>query len=156
MPPIDVVDRADSQPATRTALPDPGEQVPKLAWPTVALFLAGAVAFVASTVAYLVGAAPTWVPIVVNAVVTFTMFTVLHDAVHYAISSTRWVNGLVGRFAVLFVQPMISFPRSASFTLSTTGIRTTTRTIRIPSPPMGRCGSCRSAGQCSTSSTVAI
>lgn len=110
MPPIDVVDRADSQPATRTALPDPGEQVPKLAWPTVALFLAGAVAFVASTVAYLVGAAPTWVPIVVNAVVTFTMFTVLHDAVHYAISSTRWVNGLVGRFAVLFVQPMISFP----------------------------------------------
>lgn len=110
MSPIDVVDRADSQPTARTALPDPGEQVPKLAWPTVALFLAGAVAFVASTVGYLSGAAPSWVPIVVNAVVTFTMFTVVHDAVHYAISSTRWVNGLIGRLAVPFVQPLISFP----------------------------------------------
>ncbi|BBX87468.1 fatty acid desaturase [Mycolicibacterium aubagnense] len=110
MSPVEVVDRADSQTAARTALPDPGEQVPKLAWPTVALFLAGAVAFAASTVAYLVGAVPTWVPIVVNAVVSFTMFTVAHDAIHYAISSTRWVNGLVGRLAVPFVQPMISFP----------------------------------------------
>lgn len=110
MSPVEVVDRADSQTAARTALPDPGEQVPTLAWPTVALFLAGAVAFVASTAAYLAGAVPTWVPIVVNAVVSFTMFTVVHDAVHYAISSTRWVNGLVGRLAVPFVQPMISFP----------------------------------------------
>lgn len=110
MSPVEVVDRADSQTAARTALPDPGEQVPTLAWPTVALFLAGAVAFVASTAAYLVGSVPTWVPILVNAVVSFTMFTVVHDAVHYAISSTRWVNGLVGRLAVPFVQPMISFP----------------------------------------------
>lgn len=107
---VEVADRAESQPAARTALPDPGEQVPKLAWPTVALFLAGAAAFVTSTVAYLGGAAPMWVPIVVNAVVTFTMFTVVHDAVHYAISSTRWVNGLFGRLAVPFVQPLISFP----------------------------------------------
>ena len=110
MSPTDVEDRANSQSGARTALPDPGEQVPGLAWPTVALFLAGAVAFVASTVGYVSGAVPMWVPIAVNAVVTFTMFTVLHDAVHYAISSTRWVNGLVGRLAVLFVQPMISFP----------------------------------------------
>ena len=91
MSPVDVVERADSQPAARTALPDPGEQVPRLAWPTVALFLAGAAAFVGSTVGYVSGAVPMWVPIVVNAVVTFTMFTVVHDAVHYAISSTRWV-----------------------------------------------------------------
>ncbi|MGX9671750.1 fatty acid desaturase [Mycobacterium sp. HM-7] len=110
MSPVDVVDRTDSEAAARTALPDPGEQVPKLAWPTMALFLAGGVAFVASTAGYLVGAVPTWVPIVVNAVVSFTMFTVVHDAVHYAISSTRWVNGLVGRLAVPFVQPLISFP----------------------------------------------
>ena len=110
MSPVEVVDRADSQAGARQALPDPGEQVPKLAWPTVALFLAGAVAFVASTVGYISGAVPTWVPIVVNAVVTFTMFTVVHDAVHYAISSARWVNGLIGRLAVPFVQPLISFP----------------------------------------------
>ena len=110
MSPVDVVERADSQPAARTALPDPGEQVPRLAWPTVALFLAGAAAFVGSTVGYVSGAVPMWVPIVVNAVVTFTMFTVVHDAVHYAISSTRWVNALIGRLAVPFVQPLISFP----------------------------------------------
>ena len=50
---VEVADRAESQPAARTALPDPGEQVPKLAWPTVALFLAGALALVA--IAYAIG-----------------------------------------------------------------------------------------------------
>ncbi|MGB8402520.1 MAG: fatty acid desaturase [Mycobacterium sp.] len=110
MSPIDVADRTDSEAGARAALPDPGEQVPTLAWPTVALFLASAVAFALSTVAYLYGAVPTWVPIAVNAVVTFTMFTVVHDAVHYAISSARWVNGVIGRLAVVFVQPLISFP----------------------------------------------
>ena len=48
--------------------------------------------------------------IALNAVAIFVMFTVLHDAAHYSISSKRWVNGVFGRAAMLFVSPLISFP----------------------------------------------
>ena len=95
--------------ASQHALPDPGEQVPKLAWPTVGLFLASLTVFVVSTVAYIRGWVPAGVTIPINAAVTFTMFTVVHDSVHYAISSTRWVNGLVGRLAWLFVVPIFAW-----------------------------------------------
>jgi fatty acid desaturase/ferredoxin-NADP reductase len=110
VPTIDATDREISQPAGRHALPDPGEQVPKLAWPTVGLFLASLTVFVVSTVAYIRGWVPAGVTIPINAAVTFTMFTVVHDSVHYAISSTRWVNGLVGRLAWLLVVPIFAAP----------------------------------------------
>lgn len=97
----------------RHPLPDPGTGVPRLAVPTVALLLAGWVAFAASTAGYLQGWWPTWATIAVNAAVTFVMFTVSHDAIHYAVSSTRWVNGLVGRLAFILVVPVISFPTYA-------------------------------------------
>ncbi len=45
-----------------------------------------------------------------NAIAIFVMFTVLHDASHYSISSHRWVNGVFGRVAMLFVSPLLSFP----------------------------------------------
>lgn len=92
------------------ALPDPGEAVPKLALPTVGIFLAALTAFVVSTVGYVNGWMLFWVTIPVNATVTFVMFTVVHDASHYSISSTRWVNGLMGRLAWLFVGPVVAFP----------------------------------------------
>ncbi|CAM3206121.1 electron transfer flavoprotein [Mycobacterium intermedium] len=92
------------------ALPDPGEWVPKLALPTVGIYLAGLTAFVVSTTGYINGWSPAWVTIPVNAAVTFVMFTVVHDASHYSISSTRWVNGLLGRLAWLFVGPVVAFP----------------------------------------------
>jgi fatty acid desaturase/Na+-transporting NADH:ubiquinone oxidoreductase subunit NqrF len=107
---IDTIDRTTSEPAARHALPNPGEQVPKLAWPTIGIFVIALTAFVLSTTAAVRGLAPIWVTIPINAAVTFIMFTVVHDAVHYSISSTRWVNGLVGRLAWLFVAPLLAFP----------------------------------------------
>ena len=50
------------------------------------------------------------VTIALNAIAIFVMFTVLHDASHYSISSTRWVNWLFGRVAMLFVSPLIVVP----------------------------------------------
>lgn len=49
----------------------------------------------------------------VNAAVTFVMFTVVHDASHYSISSALWVNRLFGRMAWLFVVPIVTFPSFA-------------------------------------------
>ncbi|OBF13679.1 fatty acid desaturase [Mycobacterium sp. ACS4331] len=97
----------------RHALPDPGASVPALALPTVAILLVGWVAFVTSTTGYIQGWVPAGVTIAVNAVVTFLMFTVGHEAIHYAVSTARWVNGLVGRLAWLLVVPIISFPTYA-------------------------------------------
>lgn len=98
----------------RRPLPDPGAPVPGLALPTVALLVVGWTAFLGSTVGYIQGWMPAAATIAINAVVTFVMFTVTHDAIHYAISSTRWVNGVVGRMAwLLVVVPIISFPTYA-------------------------------------------
>ena len=98
------------EPAARHALPDPGAPVPRLALPTFGIFLGALTAFVVSTIGYVQGWLPAWVTIPVNAAVTFVMFTVLHDAIHAAVSTAKWVNGLFGRLAMLFVVPVISFP----------------------------------------------
>ncbi|OSC38505.1 fatty acid desaturase [Mycobacterium decipiens] len=107
---IDAIDHAVPESAAPHALPDPGESVPKLALPTVGIFLGALTAFVLSTIGYIGGWVPSWVTIPVNAAVTFVMFTVVHDASHYSISSTRWCNGLLGRLAWLFVGPVVAFP----------------------------------------------
>lgn len=107
------LDDTESVSAGRHALPDPGAPVPKLALPTVALLVVAWAAFMASTVGYLRGWVPAGVTIPVNAAVTFVMFTVSHDAIHYAVSSTRWINRFVGRAAFVLVVPIISFPTYA-------------------------------------------
>ncbi len=98
-------DSVDRQP-----LPDPGESVPKLALPTVAIFVGAVIAFASSTVGYVNGWASLWATIPVNTAVTFVMFTVVHDASHYSVSSQGWVNGLLGRLAWHFVAPVVAFP----------------------------------------------
>ncbi|BBX75979.1 fatty acid desaturase [Mycobacterium shinjukuense] len=107
---IDAIDHAAPEAPVHHALPDPGESVPRLALPTVGIFLAALTAFALSTTGYVQGWVPFWVTIPVNAAVTFVMFTAVHDASHYSISSTRWVNGLFGRLAFLFVGPVVAFP----------------------------------------------
>jgi fatty acid desaturase/ferredoxin len=106
----DEIDRAAPESAAHHALPDPGESVPKLALPTVGIFLVALTAFGLSTLAVINGRAPLWVAIGVNAAVTFVMFTVAHDASHYSISGARWVNGVFGRLAFFFVSPLVAFP----------------------------------------------
>lgn len=104
------VDGAASQPPIRQALRNPDEPIPKLAVPTIGVYLTALTAFVLSTTAGIAGWVWIWVTIAVNAAVIFAMFTVVHEAVHYLISSNRWVNALVGRLAWVFVTPMFSFP----------------------------------------------
>jgi ferredoxin-NADP reductase/fatty acid desaturase len=93
----------------RHALPDPGERVPGLAWPTVAIFTGALLLFGAGTWAAIAGSLPRPVSIAMNAFACFVMFTVVHDASHYSISSTRWVNNAFGRAAWLFVSPALAF-----------------------------------------------
>ena len=101
---------AASEPAEGSlAPPSPQRRLPTLAIPTLGLYLTGMVLFVLSTIAAINGSAQIWVTILVNAAVTFLMFTVVHEAVHHSISRKPWVNGLLGRLAWIFVSPAFGF-----------------------------------------------
>lgn len=101
-----------SQPAataSQRVLPDPGEQIPTLSWPIVGIFTCAITIFSISTWAALTDALPAIATIAASSAAIFVLFTVLHDASHYSISSHRWVNVAFGRVAMLFVSPLISF-----------------------------------------------
>ncbi|MBV9088335.1 MAG: fatty acid desaturase [Mycobacteriaceae bacterium] len=106
---FDETDRAASQPARPRALRNPGEPIPTLALPTVVIYLTALTVFILSTTAGLAGRVWIGITIAVNAAVIVAMFTVVHEAVHYLVSSKGWVNPLVGRLALVFVTPMFSF-----------------------------------------------
>ena len=90
-------------------LPDSGERVPELSWPTVGIFITAIATFSASTWAALASLLPVAVTIPLSAAAIFVLFTVLHDASHYSISRHRWVNVALGRVSMFFVSPLISF-----------------------------------------------
>jgi ring-1,2-phenylacetyl-CoA epoxidase subunit PaaE len=95
--------------ASRHALPDPGEKVPTISWPIVAIFCGAIALFGFSTWAALNDALAAPVTILLSGTAIFVLFTVLHDAAHYSISTYRWVNVAFGRVAMLFVSSLISF-----------------------------------------------
>jgi len=99
---------------SRHALPDPGERVPTISWPIVGIFVGALVLFAFSTWAALGDRLPVLATISLSAAAIFVLFTVLHDAAHYSVSTHRWVNVAFGRVAMLFVSPLISF-KSFSF-----------------------------------------
>jgi ferredoxin-NADP reductase/fatty acid desaturase len=95
--------------ATRHALPDPGEGVPGISWPVVGIFFGALAVFAFSTWAAVTDTLPGLATDLLSAAAIFVLFTVLHDAAHYSVSTHRWVNVAFGRVAMLFVSPLISF-----------------------------------------------
>jgi ferredoxin-NADP reductase/fatty acid desaturase len=95
--------------ASRHALPDPGERVPAISWPIVGIFFGALAVFGLSTWAALADRLPVPATMLLSAAAIFVLFTVLHDAAHYSVSTRRWVNVAFGRVAMLFVSPLISF-----------------------------------------------
>jgi ferredoxin-NADP reductase/fatty acid desaturase len=91
-------------------LPDPGETVPRLAWPTVLLFLGtlGLFAFEVWTV--LAAQWSPWLTVPIGAAVTFLMFSVLHEASHHAISTDTSLNNAFGHLSQPFVAAYATFP----------------------------------------------
>ncbi len=93
----------------RHALPETGERVPPLSWPIVGIFTGAIALFAVSTWAAVTDRLPAPATIALSATAIFVLFTVLHDAAHYSVSTRRWVNVAFGRVAMLFVSPLISF-----------------------------------------------
>ena len=84
-------------------LPDTGETVPAVAWPTVLLWTATFLIWILTVNAWLNGDLSTLPMMVINAAVYFVMFTVLHDASHHAVGQSDWINEVFGRLSMPFV-----------------------------------------------------
>lgn len=96
----------------RLRVPDPGVRLPAVAVPTVAVWFGSLALFVAATWFGLTSSSP-WrlaVVIPVNTVVTFLMFTVLHESTHHAAGRLAWVNEVFGRLSMPFVSAWGTFP----------------------------------------------
>jgi ring-1,2-phenylacetyl-CoA epoxidase subunit PaaE len=80
-----------------------------VAWPTVAL-LAGALAvWIGSTVLAVTGTWPWPVSVPLNAIASFVLFTVSHDAAHNAVSSNGTATTWIGRLATIMFAPHAGF-----------------------------------------------
>lgn len=90
-------------------LPDPGERVPRLAWPSVGLYVVALLLFGGQVVGIVGGWSP-WLTVPTGAAVTFLMFTVLHEAIHHAVSTSTKANNLFGHLSIPFVAPYATFP----------------------------------------------
>jgi ring-1,2-phenylacetyl-CoA epoxidase subunit PaaE len=91
-------------------LPDPGERVPSLAWPTVMLFAANLGLFALEMYGVFVAGWTGWLTVPMGAAVTFLMFSVLHESTHHAISTNTRVNDLFGHLSVPLVVPWATYP----------------------------------------------
>ncbi|TVT25118.1 2Fe-2S iron-sulfur cluster binding domain-containing protein [Amycolatopsis acidiphila] len=90
-------------------MPDPGIPLARAAAPTVVLFFGSLALWVFATWLVLGTGTTPWLTIPLHATVTFTMFTVLHEATHHAAGRWTWVNELFGRLSLPFVASYVSF-----------------------------------------------
>ncbi len=78
---------------------------PKIAWPTIMVFVAAIAIFGLSTFAYLEGQLPLLWAIVFNATASYLSFAMAHEASHRAVSLNPQVNDWLGRAAMLLLEP---------------------------------------------------
>ena len=98
--------------AIRRGFPAPRFARPTIAVPTVLLWLGSFIAWWAATAAVLCGVSRWWlvVTVVVQGLVTFSMFTVLHEAIHHIVGRPDWINQVFGRLSMPFVSLFGTFP----------------------------------------------
>jgi len=83
---------------------------PTLALPTTFLCIAVVGLLIASWSAALTGVIPMWVACIANGLLSYGMFSIIHDASHRAISSNKWVNDGIGTIGLIFLFPYAPMP----------------------------------------------
>ncbi len=96
-------------PVTVTRIPRPDEPVPAVALPALAVFAAGLSTWVVSTALALTGTWPLLVSVLPNAIASYLLFTVAHDASHRSLSTSEAVNVWLGRIAIFLFAPQAGF-----------------------------------------------
>ena len=80
---------------------------PRLSWPTIAIWLMVMTVYIGSDVLAFMGLLPLWVAMLINCVIGYYAFTVVHDSIHRAISTNTRVNDWIGQSAVLLGAPYV-------------------------------------------------
>lgn len=78
---------------------------PLIAWPTVLLFAVCMGALATGDYLAISGALPYWAVTLINGVVTYFLFSVVHDSSHGAISRIKWLNEALGHISIFFFGP---------------------------------------------------
>ncbi len=98
--------------ATRYGVADPGLTAPRIAIPTVFIWVGALTLWLAATTVVLMDLTR-WkfvLTIPAHIIATYAMFTVLHDSIHRTVGHAKWVNELFGRLAMPFVALWVTFP----------------------------------------------
>ena len=82
---------------------------PKIAWPTVTMFVCAFGLFGLSCYAHINGALPLYAAIALNCIASYMAFTVAHDATHSAVSTNRKLNDWLGRISTMLLEPAPQF-----------------------------------------------
>ena len=83
---------------------------PTLAVPTVLLFLAVIAGISTTWYNALNGNLSLWVGCLINGVLSYGLFSIIHDSSHRAISSNRWINDGIGTVGLIFLFPYAPMP----------------------------------------------
>ena len=86
------------------------KESPTLALPTTILCVVVLAILIWSWSAALAGDIPMWLGCVINGLMSYGMFSVIHDASHRAISSNKWVNDGIGTIGLAFLFPYAPMP----------------------------------------------
>jgi fatty acid desaturase len=96
-------------PVTVTRIPRPDEPVPALSFAGTAVFVAGLGVYAVSTALALTGTWPLLLSVAPNAVASYLLFTIAHDASHHSLSRNERVNVWLGRVATFLFAPQAGF-----------------------------------------------
>jgi ferredoxin-NADP reductase/fatty acid desaturase len=97
-------------PRPRPRVPAPRFPPRNVSPPAVLLFAGGLAVWAVTAWLALTGRAPVWATVPAHAVVTCTMFIVLHESAHHSAGRLTWVNAALGRLATPFVAAYGAFP----------------------------------------------
>lgn len=82
-------------------------RAPRLSWPTVLMLAALTLTFVPMYVLCVSGLIPLWIGAMVNSVVGYMGFSIVHDAIHRSVSSNARLNDALGQFGMLLILPFV-------------------------------------------------
>jgi len=90
-------------------IPNPREPRPRIAWPTVILFICSLLLWALSTTLAIRHHLPWTLAVLMNVLASYALFTVTHDAAHRSISRVRYLDEWIGRICNIFLAPQASF-----------------------------------------------
>lgn len=83
-------------------------RTPFIAWPTVAMMIVCLSVFFSTVVLAVMGSMPLWVGALINGLIGYLIFSVIHDSIHRSVSSNQRLNDALGQFSLLAFSPMVS------------------------------------------------